>query len=62
MILKWVFGSDLDATCFCAAVTNDRDDGLNMLFDVMRNSDAMVITNGRCGKGQFDSFRLLIRF
>lgn len=45
MILKWVFGSDLDATCFCTAVANDRDEGLRML--VMRNSDAIVIANGR---------------
>lgn len=53
MILKWVFGSDLDATCFFAAVVNDRDEGLNMLFDGMRNSDAIVLANSRRGKGHF---------
>jgi hypothetical protein len=53
VILKWVFGSDLDTPCFCATVANDRDEDLNMLFDVMRNSDAIIFAKGRCGKGQF---------
>lgn len=38
-----MFGSGtLDGGCFDAAVANDRDDGLNMWFDVMRKSDAIV--------------------
>jgi len=43
VILKWVFGSDLDATFVCAAVANDRDEGLNMLFDVMVISDISIM-------------------
>lgn len=40
-----MFGpGNLEGGCFSAAVANDRDEvGLNMLFDVMRKSDAIVV-------------------
>jgi hypothetical protein len=47
VILKWVLGSEtLAECCFDATIANDRDeDGLNMLFDVRRKSDAIVLAN-----------------
>jgi len=47
VILKCVFASGtLEGGCFDTAVANGRDeDGLNMLFDAARKSDAIVLAH-----------------